>query len=391
MPNRPFGRFGEHPLSDGKRTMRFMKRLLTVLGGSGAGNGITVLLEDAPIVAIAAGSLNGTLATDSINVRTVTDTTNKLVTTVANGFEFTGVSAQGNPGLWYPSIARQGGLAVATRIKPVSGTIQHRAGIDSDQTGDILDGIYASLGGLNAFFVGSARTILNGVYVVGASYDAITIYRSTGGSWIYIKGDVFTDWKLAFVYNAGTTSPINPAAIARAAGSGVFYMKKIKAGLLSQFVGQYANVTTRLAVTVANDTINAALGDALIEHTIVAATGVTQELMVRRTDDNNCIIIRMDFTGATIKVYEKNAGVEVEKTGGTTAMTWVNGTSYRILVSLYGSDIRVTVGLAGKNDASSAFNASVTGVKVSHAGTDLIAWPLDPPAGALAQLNAFFQ
>ncbi len=363
---------------------KFKKGLL-----DGGGVPYTTTLIDNLNVALAAGAINGTLATDGINSRTVVDTTSKLAETVANGLEFTGASATGDPGIWWSAQTRAGGLTAFFRVKAVSGTIAHRAGWDTNQSGDIVEGIYFVTGGIRAYYGGNQRNILSSAYVVGTSYDFAISYRFSGGVWIWIRGGVFTDWTLGFVSNLGTTSPVYPAAIAQL--TGVFYVKPAKTGVLPNLNTQYAGAADRKAVSVANDTLTAASGDGFIEHTITAATGVTQELMVRRTDDNNCVIIRMDFTGATIKVYEKNAGVETEKTGGTTAQTWVNGQAYRIQVSLYGTFIRTTVDLSSRNDATgSGFNASVTGVKVSHAGADLIAWPINPTGVIKTDLDAFF-
>lgn len=374
-----------------KQEERRRRLLLKVLTG---GAPYTVLGEDELNVALAAGAINGTLATDGINARTVVDSTNKLAESVANGFEFTGAAGLGDPGAWYPAQVRVGGLTAAVRVKPVSGTIIHLAGWDTNQAGSGSDGVYFVTGALRAWFNngGAQRDILSGVYSNGSTYDVIVSHRPTIGTLFIIKGGAFTDWTLGFVSIFGTTSPVYPNIEANsAAASGTFYGRKIKWGVLSQFTTQYGIATERKAVSVNGDTITSASGDGIIEHTIVAATGVTQELMVRRTDDNNCVIIRMDQGAGTIKVYEKNAGVETEKTGGTTTQTWTNGSSYRIHVSLYGTAIKVTVATVNKNDATgSGFNASVTGVKVSHAGTDLIAWPSLLTGAAKAELDAFF-
>ncbi len=361
-------------------------KLATELGG---GAPYTTSLIDNLNVALATGAVNGTLATDGINTRTVVDTASKLAETVANGLEFTGISATGDPGIWWSAQTRAGGLTACFRVKAVSGTIAHRAGWDTNQSGDIVEGIYFVTGGIRAYYGGNQRNILSSAYVVGTSYDFAISHRTSGGVWIWIRGGAFTDWTLGFVSNLGTTSPVSSAAIAQL--SGVFYVKPAKIGVFSNLNTQYAGATERKAVSVNSDTITAASGDGVIEHTITAATGVTQELMVRRTDDNNCVIIRMDQGASTIRVYEKAAGVETEKTGGTTSQTWTNAQAYRIQVSLYGTFIRVTVDLSSKNDATgSGFNASVTGVKASHAGTDLIAWPISPTGAIKADLDAFF-
>jgi lysophospholipase L1-like esterase len=114
--------------------------------------------------------------------------------------------------------------------------------------------------------------------------------------------------------------------------------------------------------------------DAIVEHIITAATGVTQELMIRRVDDNNCWIIRMDQAGSTVKLIEKVGGVETEK--GSAAQTWTHGTQFRIVVSAEAYHILVYVGTTAKINYNSAYsNSTATGIKVSRAGTELVAWP----------------
>lgn len=369
--------------------------LAQVLGSAGFGAGaggsaanIVYLLRDEFTTALVAGAVNGTLSEPSGHTRTVVDTTSKLSISAANGLEIASpVVAAGDAAIWYPTITRAIGLAVGWRMKVNSGSPTHVFGVDNDQSGLGRDGVFLG-SALRAFFNQAQRDMLTTAYSAGVTYDSLTILRNPG-VWVLIRGGVFTDWTLGFTINVATYN-VFPAITPNTGGGASIYVRRVYAAQLAQWATQYANASERKAVSVNGDTITASAGDALIEHTIVAATGVTQELMVRRTDDDNCLIIRMDFTAATIRVYEKVAGVETEKTGGTTTMTWVNATAYRIFVSLYGSAVRVTVATTPKNDATSSYNGSVTGVKVSHAGTDLIAWPVAITGAAKAELDAFF-
>lgn len=344
------------------------------------------LLKDEFSESLSSGSVNGTFATTG-QTRNVTDTANKLSIVSANGLRYTGSTGAGNPGLWYSTFNRQIGLAVGWRVNPVSGTHGHEFGFSNTTSGDIRDGVYFVTGGLRAFFNQNQRDMLGSVYSNNTTYDCVTISRNQG-CWIAIKGGVYSDWSLGFVSINGTSNLIPSTTVSGALGTCVVDSRKTRVTKLSYWNNQYSNVTERKAVSVNSDTINSNSGNCLIEHTIIAATGVTQELMVRRTDNNNCIIIRCDQTNSTIKVYEKNAGVETELTGGTTSQTWTNGASFRIFVSLYGNTIRVTVNTSAKNNATSTgFNANATGVRVSHAGTDLISWPIDLPSSVKLELN----
>lgn len=87
----------------------------------------------------------------------------------------------------------------------------------------------------------------------------------------------------------------------------------------------------------------------------------------------------MDQTGSRLYLYEKVAGVETERgaTGGV-AQTWTNGTQYRIMVSCDKYNIRVYVGTTYKVGYTAAISfLSGTGVKVSHAGSELVCWPIN--------------
>jgi hypothetical protein len=148
----------------------------------------------------------------------------------------------------------------------------------------------------------------------------------------------------------------------------------------------WALTSSHSTTTTDGQTATMDASDSIVEHTITAATGVTQEIMVRRTDDNNAIIVRMSQAGSTIAVIEKNAGTEVSKS--STAQTWTNGTKYRVLVRCVGSNIRTTIDDGSeKNNATSTFNQTgVLGAKVSHAGTDLATYvgsvAITPPVAA---------
>lgn len=148
----------------------------------------------------------------------------------------------------------------------------------------------------------------------------------------------------------------------------------------------YGIATNRIATT-SNGSTTTSEADAIIEHTITAATGVTQELTVRRVDNDNRIIIRMDQAAGTIKVIERAAAVETELLGGTGTQTWTNGVSYRIVVIMEGTQYRVFVADVAKNITSSTFNQAAIGVQVSHAGTNLVAWPRQLSGVALSTIN----
>jgi len=145
------------------------------------------------------------------------------------------------------------------------------------------------------------------------------------------------------------------------------------ADLGGSWATDYGIATDRKATSANGDTI-AHTADCIIEHTITAATGVSQELWVRRVDANNGWIVRMDQAGSTIALIEKVAGVETSRS--IAAQTWTNGVTYRVLVTAEGAAIKTYVANAPKNSYDGATNfQEATGGYASHAGTDLLGWP----------------
>lgn len=371
-----------------------MRRVLflTMMNAGGVGVATpTATLVDTYADAHAAGSLTATLATDGVNTRTVVDTTNKLATT-ANGLEVTSITGTADPAIRYNSQALTIGRAIFARIKIVSGTANWIVGWDSDGSGLPQDGFRFSGTSLICFIRGNGLTV--STFSTGVTYDVAIVHRNPGVI-CYRRGGADTDWTTWFISALGSDASLFPYLGAGSSGGGTGaasdYITLTKACVLAQQATQYAGVSAMIATTVSGDTIAAASGNTIIEHTITAATGVTQELMVRRTDDNNTLIIRMDQGASKIYLYEKSAGVETEigATGGI-AQTWTDATQYRIHVRMSGTSVIVVVDSTVKQSTTSTLNNSVTGAKVSRAGVNLIAWPVNPTGAVKTEMDLFF-
>lgn len=221
----------------------------------------------------------------------------------------------------------------------------------------------------------TGNTVIDTVAIGAGAHDYAAVMRGTGGFLFGRSGGSGT-YTLLWVYNTGTAAEFLKAFVASGGTTINFLMDDVRViDLPSPYTTDYGLATDRKATSAANDTITMT-ANAIVEHTLTAATGVTQDIMVRRTDDNNCVIIRCDQTNSTIKLYEKNAGVETEKTGGTTSQTWTNGTQYRVVITLDGSTVKTYVANAAKNsNASVTFNQTATGAKVDCAGVDFVSWP----------------
>jgi hypothetical protein len=210
--------------------------------------------------------------------------------------------------------------------------------------------------------------------------------RTTGGQIYYIK-----DNKLIWPYIRAITGTWGLTARTGNTTSTMDLdnLKIVDFG--APFVADYGIATSRSATSSAGET-KTHEADAIVEHTITAATGVTQELMFRRTDDSNTWIVRLDQAGSRIYLYEKNAGVETERgaTGGV-AQTQLNGIKYRIVVICDSTTIYVCSGVATGNVdlkityASATYNQSATGAKVDRIGENFICWPRTLSGAALTE------
>lgn len=222
---------------------------------------------------------------------------------------------------------------------------------------------------------GSFWVYINGVVTVQRAAplgtDLAVVLRAVGGFYLQKVAGV---WILEWVDNAQNTATLFPVM---SNFNGVGTLDNVTGvDFGGDWSTAYGIATNRIAIT-ANGEITTQIANAIVEHTITAATGVTQELMIRRTDDNNCWIVRMDQTGSTIKLFQKQAGVETER--ATAAQTFTNGVQYRVVAVCFSNTIELYVANVAKGlYASATFNNTATGVKVSHAGVDLVAWPRFP-------------
>lgn len=128
---------------------------------------------------------------------------------------------------------------------------------------------------------------------------------------------------------------------------------------------------------------------AIVEWTPAAAA--TMELSIRRTDNDNRWIVRCDQTGSTVKLIERNAGVETER--ASAAMAWGTGSKQRVWVRAETQRISFGTEVSLKGTYTTAsFNQAVAGVAVSASNaTSLGYWrayplalPTTPVAGTAA-------
>jgi hypothetical protein len=121
----------------------------------------------------------------------------------------------------------------------------------------------------------------------------------------------------------------------------------------------------------------------IIEFDWTPALNETLNLMFRRTNDDNTLVVRCVQASNTITMYKRVGGVESDisfGTGNSNSQTWTASTRYRITIVAVGTAPKSYVDRALKNVAlATTDQESATGVKVSGftTGNDLYCWKHD--------------
>lgn len=361
------------------------------VGAGTRGGGLSYLYRDQFTTDRAAGALNGTAAEPGPGTRTVTDTTSKYSISGAKTVIVQGANVSATDPQMYSTatFSNTCGLASYTRVGFLNSNFSAQQWGLSASVGAVS---IANLGNINSFNMvrpgcgGSGSGIDHGrqlaaatnlVYTDPMDIETLVISRAPGAFWFHrLKNG---PWELVFI--DGTTTETNPhwrwATITNGAP-----MYCYEAGVSNDLPNvwkatRYGIAIDRKATTLANDTLTTQ-ANGWVEHTITAATGVTQKLYVRYTDASNHWYVECDQTNSTIKLFEVVAGVPTQR--GTTGVTqtWTNATAFVLKVKLTTYCIRVFVDRLFKVQYTAAYtNATATTAKVSHAGTEFVSWPLN--------------
>jgi hypothetical protein len=310
---------------------------------------------------------------------TVTDTGNKYDIATAKLTPNAAAAGSNDPMLVSGNIVRAAGMTFfANLARTVFATTDWRSYFGFG--GVVAGGPVGSLGSSssNTKMLAGAAVGTNIDNVTDTFYDFFVVLRSTG--WLLIRGTT-----LAYVDFASTTTPLAAGFWGGGSNRALPTVDKVCVGQLgAPWSDDWGIVTNRVAIPGVGETTTQ-VANAIVEMTWTAVTGQTWNLMVRRTDDSNCWMIRSDQTGSTIKIIQVQAGVETER--ASAAQTFTNGTPYRVHVICEGNVIKTSIGTADKAEYQSAsFNNPATGVKTDRAGTNLVAWPRTISGAALTEL-----
>lgn len=290
-----------------------------------------------------------------------------------------------DPTLRTSSNVRVGGLAGSFKLalNPSNGSSIYAAFYNNTTITDanIVGGmLFVGAGGPSSLRVLGLDT---GENFAATQSNYYIICRSSGG-FFFVFNNV-----LLGIAGTNTTSPIYFAFHPR----GVFALPSVETMRVSKLPAPWTTDFGIADALTASPTSGSALthsADGTIEFNWTVATSETMELSVRRTDDDNRWIIRCSQGGSTVKIIERAAGVETER--ASTAQTFTNATTYKIMVKLFGNKIYAFVNDVAKGSYTSAtFNNTATGGKVSGfaTGANFAAFPRTLSGTALSVLQTF--
>jgi hypothetical protein len=295
---------------------------------------------------------------------TILDTGNKLSISggelISSGF----TTAFSEPRFLSGDFERTPGLAYYARIDRKSSRLIHR--VRPSAGGNRYDVDFSSSGvivndrGVNLSLEPAATECQ---VIIALRNTGWICFLNTGASWQ-------TTWVSDFVIGSAALQvvPSNVNSPFSVTGLSVFQ-------LYGDFLTDYGTATSHLPTPTSGDTATMT-ADGFVNFTWTPVAAESLELDIRRADDDNRWVIRCDQAGSTIKLIERNAGVETER--ASAAQTWTAGTAYTIQARAVGDDIRTFVDSVAKNTYTSAtFNNTATGVKVAGfaTGANLAAFP----------------
>lgn len=214
-------------------------------------------------------------------------------------------------------------------------------------------------------------------YTLGAgTHNLCFVARSTGGL-VLAKLGTDTAYKLLWVTNTQATGIRSKLYFFPTLAQNLQYDNWIVYDLGGVW-GQDYGIATARSQYPDPDTVMTQAADAIVEFTWTPEAAQTLTLMVRRTDDNNCLKIECDQANGTIKLFERVAGSDNELAAGKT-QTWTAGTAYRVVVILDGTTVKTFVANVAKHNTTSSVEQTSTTAKVSGftaaKGLDFVAWP----------------
>ena len=206
------------------RRKRIMALLATGAGGFGGGNPAFLLRDDFTDT-VAAGSVNGTLATPggtgtaAQRTRKVVDSATHLAISGGNCAIDGGTGAQGDPGLWHGGFTRIAGRMMIWRELAWVGANQV-VGWDGGQSGGLNQAVYQPSANVIHWNI---TTLL--VHAVVKSYPIYyAIVMRANGSYLFFK-NAGAAWLLLWSSLDNTTTPMYPGISGHTAAFNIPFMR----------------------------------------------------------------------------------------------------------------------------------------------------------------------
>lgn len=159
---------------------------------------------------LAAGSVSGTAAEPGPGTRTVTDTESKLY--LSGGSVYLGSkasSSDGDPGLWYGSLARASGLSLIIKSwNRNSGTTIDYVGWDNNTSALQYDGFKMDQTFFTVMSAGSVGARFASISGITNNLGLSIVLRSAGSFLLYKPNS--GNWTLGYCLETGTTTPLYP-------------------------------------------------------------------------------------------------------------------------------------------------------------------------------------
>ena len=335
---------------------------------------VTYLLFDQFTDVHAGGSLNGTYATDGVNIRTVTDANSKISTTGSVLSVATGTSSGLTDGLWYPVQGRVPGKVLLTKITPSATTTSANFGWDTNTTATINDRImFAFSAGLLYISANSAAAQEVSPFSASTLYRVSCIMRASGIFW-FIKGGIHANWSLLYYSSTGSSnqypaigirsttdvftaddvripsplwlpSPIVSDGFSGATTDGLGHAEGVAGGLGGGGAGlSYTNEVGTWGVSSGKAQATSLSGGIAIEILPTTATiDVLHEALLTRSAGNIGVVVRYVDSSNYVYAVHNGTNAQLIKVVGGTPTTLVNAaaTIGILRVVCYGTKFRL--------------------------------------------------
>lgn len=310
--------------------------------------------------------------------------TNGIMSLASDRLNINGTSAANDRIFSAAAYARKIGRAFLLSI-PERTTVGNndRIGFDSSNGASATIDIGFDYNNTSAVRMKSGTVLITTHTIGSGQHDCAFVMRNSGG-YLLLRNGTSGVYKLAWVYATGTATQYAKVFLNSAVARNFQVSNwRVVDFTDAAWTTDYGIATQRVASPADGETFTGT-ADGIFEITFTFVTGSQPKLLIRRTDDSNAWYIQSNVAGTALEIVEINGGVSTVR--ATASITFVNGTSYRIVAIAEETTITGFAGVATAEPTtaipsytSATFNQSATGVKwmagLSTPYSNLVAWP----------------